>query len=83
MTQATGPLAGVRVIDITTVVLGPMCAQTLGDMGADVIKVETLQGDSTRLIGPSRTPTWPMWPPNVSSEPIVTLTEVLGWPLAW
>jgi len=56
VTQATGPLAGVRVIDITTVVLGPMCAQTLGDMGADVIKVETLQGDSTRLIGPSRTP---------------------------
>jgi len=54
--KATGPLAGIKVIDITTVVLGPFASQVLGDMGADVIKVETTGGDSTRYIGPSRTP---------------------------
>ena len=51
-----GPLAGIKVIDVTTVVLGPFASQVLGDMGADVIKVETTDGDSTRYIGPSRTP---------------------------
>ncbi|MBS0643951.1 MAG: CoA transferase [Proteobacteria bacterium] len=56
MPQPTGPLAGVRVIDVTTVVLGPFASQVLGDMGADVIKVETPDGDNIRHIGPSRTP---------------------------
>lgn len=52
----TGALDGIRVIDLTTVILGPWAAQMLGDMGADVIKVETPAGDTTRQVGEARTP---------------------------
>ncbi len=49
-----GPLAGIRVVECSSIVLGPMTAQYLGDMGADVIKVESPDGDLTRRIGPQR-----------------------------
>jgi crotonobetainyl-CoA:carnitine CoA-transferase CaiB-like acyl-CoA transferase len=51
-----GPLAGIRVIDMTIAVLGPVASQILGDMGAEVIKVETPDGDPMRQIGPARHP---------------------------
>jgi crotonobetainyl-CoA:carnitine CoA-transferase CaiB-like acyl-CoA transferase len=44
------PLNGVRVVEFTHMVMGPTCGMILGDLGADVIKVEPLAGDSTRRL---------------------------------
>lgn len=50
----TGPLEGIKIVEFTSVVLGPWACQILGDMGADIIKVEPPVGDTNRNLGPNR-----------------------------
>ena len=51
-----GPLQGIKVIEMTSVVLGPWACQMLGDMGADVVKIEQPRGDSNRTLGAAQNP---------------------------
>lgn len=51
-----GPLAGVKVLDLTSVVMGPFATQILAELGADVTKIETHDGDNMRDVGPMQSP---------------------------
>lgn len=53
--MSPGPLDGLRVLDITSVIMGPYATQLLGDLGADVISVEPPRGDANRAMGPGPT----------------------------
>jgi crotonobetainyl-CoA:carnitine CoA-transferase CaiB-like acyl-CoA transferase len=54
MPHVSGPLHGVRIVDLTTVLMGPFATQLLADMGANVIKIEAPGGDIARDVGPRR-----------------------------
>ncbi len=54
--ERSGPLAGFRIVDMTSVLMGPFATQVLGDYGADVIKIESAEGDLIRLAGAMRNP---------------------------
>jgi crotonobetainyl-CoA:carnitine CoA-transferase CaiB-like acyl-CoA transferase len=86
MSQHNRPLAGIKVVEFTHMVMGPTVGVILGDLGADVIKVEPLQGDNTRQLKGSGGGYFAMYNRNKSSvcidlkdaEGIATAKEIIG-----
>ena len=70
------PLAGLRVIEFTHMVMGPTCGMILAQLGAEVIKVEPPQGDKTRSLGGC--PYAPGASGNVVTEDLVFMFEAMG-----
>jgi crotonobetainyl-CoA:carnitine CoA-transferase CaiB-like acyl-CoA transferase len=56
MKQRSGPLAGIKILDMTSVIMGPYATQILAGLGAEVTKIETPDGDNMRHVGPMRNP---------------------------
>src|SRR3546814_7512787 len=54
--DAPAPLAGIRILELARILAGPWAGQTLADLGADVVKVESPDGDDTRTWGPPFVP---------------------------
>ncbi len=65
-TSSPGPLAGVRILDLTTIVMGPLATRALADMGADVIRIEPPSGDFMREFEPKRSPHMSAFSMNVN-----------------
>jgi len=65
--ESTLPLAGVRVVEFTHMVMGPTCGMILGDLGADVVKIEPIAGDNTRRLLGSGAGFFPMFNRNKKS----------------
>ena len=51
--MSEGPLKGIKIIDASSILMVPYCTRLLADMGAEIIKIEALEGDNTRYNGPS------------------------------
>src|SRR5205085_3978904 len=66
-TKAPQPLTGLRVIEFTHMVMGPTCGMVLADMGAEVIKVEPIDGDRTRRLLGAGSGFFPMFNRNKKS----------------